>query len=465
SNQYGPVTLNQKIITDATFDVSYILGGYRVIISNQGEGFTVGSTLQYYDNSGTLTSLAGTTITSSTNQGGVYSGNYFKVNHFDHGMYSGSNKVILSEIESNIEPTTLTQPVSLSEVSTISVASTSNFGIFEGKSDNTTNTGYLKMGNEIIKYESFSSGGVINITQRGVDSTRITDHSANSLVHKYELGGVSLRRINATHNVDATGIDIDNYYVQFNRTTNGVNRNSDDTPTGYPQISFNNETACGGNNITATENIDFSGVVPHVSILNPGSLTSATGQIRTVSGTSVNGSEQSFIDLGYESVELGVENKLSSSRIVCSEINEQTYLSSSLRNKSFTMKVDLSTTNPNLSPMIFWRETSAEFLSNRLNRPINDYSSDNRVNSLLNDPHAAVYVSNTVRLTNPATSLKVILSAYRHSSADFRVLYRLFRPDSSEVEQAYELFPGYDNLKDLNGDGFVDVITATFIWL
>ena len=45
SNQYGPVTLNQKIITDATFDVSYILGGYRVIISNQGEGFTVNNTI------------------------------------------------------------------------------------------------------------------------------------------------------------------------------------------------------------------------------------------------------------------------------------------------------------------------------------------------------------------------------------------------------------------------------------
>ena len=44
--------------------------------------------------------------------------------------------------------------------------------------------------------------------------------------------------------------------------------------------------------------------------------------------------------------------------------------------------------------------------------------------------------------------MKVIVSAYRHISADFRVLYRLLKPDSSEVKESYKLFPGYDNLDD-----------------
>ena len=57
-------------------------------------------------------------------------------------------------------------------------------------------------------------------------------------------------------------------------------------------------------------------------------------------------------------------------------------------------------------------------------------------------------------MKNPATSLKVLLSAYRHSSADFRVLYTLIRPDSSQVEQKFQLFPGYDNLTFTNEDGF-----------
>ena len=63
-------------------------------------------------------------------------------------------------------------------------------------------------------------------------------------------------------------------------------------------------------------------------------------------------------------------------------------------------------------------------------------------------------VSNTIQLANPATSLKVLLSAYRDSSADFRVLYNLIKADSSEIEQTFQLFPGYDNLKDTEQSGF-----------
>ena len=133
--------------------------------------------------------------------------------------------------------------------------------------------------------------------------------------------------------------------------------------------------------------------------------------------------------------------------------------SSDLRSKSFTLKVDMETTDSNLSPMIFWKNSSVELLNNRLNSPIQNYVTDNRVNSILNDPHAAVYVSNTIRLAQPATSLKVLISAYRHASADFRVLYSLIRPEASEIVSSFDLFPGYDNLTlDNNQDGYLDVV-------
>ena len=54
--------------------------------------------------------------------------------------------------------------------------------------------------------------------------------------------------------------------------------------------------------------------------------------------------------------------------------------------------------------------------------------------------------------------MKVLLSAYRHSSNDFRVLYKLFRSDSTQIEQSYELFPGYSNLRDTDGDGYGDTV-------
>ena len=442
---------------DARITITGITGCDTLYLSNvQGNSFiNVGvSTLVYYDNSGNTVSLASTTVTSrSAATGGVYSGNFFKVNHYDHGMYSNVNKLIISNVESDVPPTTLSAPLSKTDT-TVSVASTSNFGTFENLNVGVS-TGYVKIDDEIIRYESVGVGQLTAIT-RGIDSTIISSHDLNSLVYKYELGGVSLRRINTTHDISDTEINIDSYYVEFNRSSNGIDRSTDNSPSNAPQISFNTEQICGGNNVQATENIQFNSITPHIGLLTPGSVTSATGQIKTTSGTSVNGTETSFIDQGYETIQLESENKLQTTRIVCSNVNEQTYLSG---NKSFTMKVDLATTDVNLSPLIFWKNSSVEFKNNRLNKPINDYISDNRVNSILNDPHAAIYISNTVRLAQPASALKVILSAYRHSSADFRVLYSLIRPDSSEIEQTFDLFPGYDNLTlDNNQDGYYDVV-------
>ena len=110
--------------------------------------------------------------------------------------------------------------------------------------------------------------------------------------------------------------------------------------------------------------------------------------------------------------------------------------------------------------MIYIGESSTEFISYRLNSPIgaDNYPTDNRVNSVVDDPHSAVYYSNTVRLSKPATSLKILLNAFRPESSDIRVLYRLERMDSSGVVGEFELFPGYKNLIDNDEDGFGDIV-------
>jgi hypothetical protein len=425
----------------------------------QANEFNAGQ-LNYFDTSGTIQTISGVNLLTSTNVGGLYAGNFLKINHFEHGLYSNNNKVVLSNIQSNTVPTTLTDSLGLTDT-IVSVASTSVFSTFEGVAiDPSTNPGFIKIGNEIMKYTAIGSGSLTVV--RGINSTKIENHNIGDLIYKYELGGVSLLRINKEHDISDQGIEIDSYYVEFDRgsDTNIVNRSSDSSP--YPTLSFATESSCGGTEVRSTENIQFNSIIPHVNPLNPSPLTSTTAQIRTISGTSVSGNEVSFIDQGYEDVGLDIENNLSSTRIIASNVNEITYLNSLLRNKSFTLKIDLSTNDSNLSPVIFWKEVSAEFLSSRINRPILDYIGDNRVNNILDDPHAAIYVSNTVQLTNPATSLKVLVSAYRDSSADFRVLYSLIRPDSSEIEQSFNLFPGYNNLSiDNNGDTYLDVIDAS----
>lgn len=430
----------------------------------QGDTFNDGTRLVYYNDSNARVTLGSTYIRGdSVSFGGIYNGNCIKVDHFDHGMYSSNNKVTISDVQSNISPVTLSTGLNVTDsIINVSTADTSNFASFEGSPVSALNPGYLKINNEIIKYTSVTSGSLEGIS-RGQDSTIPINHSVNSLIYKYELNGVSLRRINTTHDMSNIASDIDSYYLELDLQNNGPDRRYDGLIDGnggnYPKLGFNLESSGGGFNAYASENILFNTVIPVYQIINPGSSTNVSAQIRTVTGTSANGSEISFADQGYENVRINTENALSSSRIVCSEINESEFLSAMPRNKSFITAITLSTRNYNLSPMIFLDTAFTEFVSARLNSPITDYINDGRVNSITDDPHAAIYVSNTIRLSQPSNTLKVFLSSYRHSSADFRVLYSLLRPNASEIDQSYELFPGYQNLTiDNNQDGYLDVV-------
>lgn len=445
---------------DAAITVTGITQGIDTLyLSNvQGQSFTSGANLIIFNDSNVAVTLGSTTITSSTPQTDQNSGNFLQVSHYNHGMYSKNNKLRVNSVQSNIQPGLLANALTISATSiTIGVADTSRFATFEGMPVSATNPGYALIENEIIKYESIGSGTLQTVT-RAVDSTLADSYSAGTQVYKYELNGVSLRRINTTHDISDFAIDIDNYYLEIDRSVNGVDRSTDNNPSGFPQLSFTDEKVIGGTEVYASENIQFDSVTPSYSILNPGSSTSVSASIRTVSGTSVNGNEVSFVDQGFEPVELNAVNNLSSTRIVCSKINEQTYLKDMPRNRSFTTGITLSTQNSNLSPQIYTDTAFTEFRSNRINSPISNYVTDSLSKSLTDDPHAAVYVSKTVNLKYPATSLKIILSASRPASSDFRVLYSLIRADSSEVSQPFELFPGYDNLIDTNGDNLGDVV-------
>jgi len=449
---------------NARVSISSITGLDTLYLSGlQGESssFAIGIGVSYYPNNyptSPIVSLASTTIRSFNIDGGVNSGNYIKVDHFDHGMYSGIDKVKINDAQSSYSPTTLSVAMSSNEINTISIANTSIFSTFEGVNVGAANSGYVKIGDEIIAYSGVNNGTLtIASGGRGIDGTVITPHDSRSLVYKYELNGVSLRRINKEHTMSSTDIGMDDYYIEISRSENGANRSSDGSLANAPQLSFTNDGSFGGPNVKVSENINFSGLIPTYDLITPGSSTSVSASIKTVSGTSIDGNENSFIEQLPEPVQLNVLNTLKTVRLVASDVNEknQPGLSNLLRKKSFTTAITLSTRDSNLSPLIYLDNAFTEFRINRLDNPVSDYSSDNRVNSILEDPHAAIYVSNTVNLVQPATSLKVILSAYRHESADFRVLYSLIRADSSEVPQAFELFPGYDNLKYTTDQGLL----------
>lgn len=450
--------------TAAQFTITAVTDYDRIYLTNvQGQSFTTGATLQYFNNSNVRTNTS-LSVLSSTQLGSIFSGNYFKVNHFAHGMHSTTNQVEISGVESDIPKVQITATFSPNSTQ-VSVASTTDFGTFEGVPVSGTNPGYFKLYSEIVSYTGVTNGGLLTGLSRNQDSTISSpnySYSVGEEIMKYEVGGVSLRRINRTHNISDTRGDLDTYYLEFDRTGTsllGNNRSSDASLANSPQLSFSREDNVGGNDLVATQNVMFNKIIPSFDVYGPGSNISVSARVRTVTSTSAGGNEVSFIDSGYQSVQLNAINEFITPRMVCSRPNETAYLTELPNSKSFTTAITLSTTDPNLSPQIFLDGSATNFSIPRLDNPVSNYVIDSRANQIEDNSHAARYVSNTIILAQPATSLKVILTAYRHSSADFRVLYNLVSADSYAIQQSFNLFPGYNNLTtDNNQDGYLDIV-------
>jgi len=405
---------------------------------NKGKFITSGGSANFY-NSVSITNSSENILPTnalfgiSTSATSYNNGRYILVFHPNHGMYSSNNKVEIKGASSDILPSKLTLGCGITETGVIYVSDTSNFVNFEGSAVDVTNPGYIKISDEIIKYEALGSGQLLNIT-RAVEGTTALVHPVDSLVYKYEFDRVSLTKINKTHNVvDPT---IDSYYIQVSSG------------------AFSESKFGGGNNIHASKNKQFSLLEFDKNFVTTFKDTNIYPTVRTVSSTSIDGTEVSFKDKGFESVDIAGLNKFSTPRMVASRINETTLINSTefLDNKSFTLQLTMNTQNENVSPIINLNNSNCTVYNYRINEPVglSSYKTDNRMNSNTEDPHSFIYTSKKIDLSQSATSLKVLLTAYRSQYSDIRVLYKIFRNDVPDENQIWELFPGYLNL-DVNG--------------
>jgi len=422
----------------------------QLILDNvQGDFLVgVGGTLSYTTTSGTYlinqSQGGNVTITDITAE---KSGTTIKVNHKNHGMYFDQNYVSISNVASDIVPTKLTQPYSLDSVTPLVVENISGFGVFENVGVASTNPGYLLIGDEVIAYTSASGASLGGVITRQISGTS-KNYPTGTPVYKYELGGVSLRRINKVHEVafDESSKSFDNYNINIDMSADGIDRTNGDS---FPILYFNESKSAGGDNIKASQNIPYEVITPMVQNLTVRG-TSLNAQIRTVTGRSIDGSdfESPFLDKGFEAVSLNQTNYLDGTRLICSEINELNNLGLIAENKSLNMRLSLSTVDTRISPVIDLQRTNIILTSNRINRPITDYAVDPRVNSMLEDPNACQYVSKENRLTNPASSIQVILDAHINSYSDIRAFYSISNEEN--FNPIFVPFPGYDNL-DANG--------------
>jgi hypothetical protein len=343
-----------------------------------------------------------------------------KVRHRDHGMYSTSNNVVITGVSSGISTTLATSALTTTSTS-LTLTSATNFP--------TSGTVTVKINNEIIS--GTISGTTISSLTRGIGDSDAAAHTVGDTIELYMINSVPLTEINKTH-TSISNIGIDSYVITVSTT---------------PSVSGTSGVAeVGGTSVFASENFRFELMQSNISTLELEN-TSIVARVRSTSATSPSGVESSFTKTTSANAKpfaLGENFKFETSRMVASQINETNELSGE---KSFNIDLTLSTFNPNLSPVIDLDRASVNLIANRINNI--DDSSDvfpttdfNASTEPVGDQNAAIYLTKSIALENPATSIRVFFAAAKKSTSDIKVLFKTLGSDESKDfdEKGYTFF-------------------------
>ena len=447
---------------NARLTVASIGSTSELILDNvQGE-FAVGSGNLLFEGAtagvtSAITGAGGNTGASIPTSGitTVSDGLHILVNHKNHGMHHQTNRVTISDVEGDITPQKLTIAYANNSTAAITVDSVGIFTSFENVAVAATNPGYVKIKDEVIKYTGTSGSTLTGIT-RQQDSTLAKNYIIGDLVSKYELGGVSLRRINLTHSLgdvtDSNPITLDSYKIKLDMGANGIGRSTTTAASFPPRLFSNQSKSTGGLDIRATQNMPFELITPIVQNTTvPG--TSLSAQIKTVSGTSVNdgsgtGSDIPFTVQEVEDIAINEINYLNSPRIIASRVNETNNATITVLpgDRSFNMSLSLASNDSRVSPIIDTERMSAILTSNRVDKLISDFTTDNRVDTLEDDPSGAQYISKENTLETSATSIKIIVDAHINEYSDIRAFYAI--GENPGFDPIFVPFPGFDNLNE-----------------
>jgi len=354
-----------------------------------------------------------------------------KIKHRDHGMYSTSNNVAITGVSSEI--TTRMSGAITATSTSLTLSSSTNFPS-SGTVTLRINTDNV---NEIIS--GTISGTTVSSLTRGIGDTDAIAHLDNSLIHLYQINGVPLTEINATHTAIAN-IGIDSYTINLSTT---------------PSVSgTSGDAEVGGINVFASENYRFETMKTSISSMAL-KQTGITAAVRTTTATSPSGSETSFSVDSTSKAKIFTLNEnfnFEISRLVASKINQDNEMSAS---KSLFVDLALSSSNANLSPVLDLDRASVALIANRLNQI--DSSSDVYPTSDFNamtepdgDQNASIYLTKGIALENPATSIKLFFAGNKKSSANIKVLFKIL-PAASAL--------GFDDIgyTFFNTDGSADV--------
>ena len=115
----------------------------------------------------------------------------------------------------------------------------------------------------------------------------------------------------------------------------------------FPARFFSQTKRGGGLAVVSSQNVQFETITPNIQTMTPPG-TNIGARVRTVSATSIDGSEQSFVDQGFQAVSVTGQTHFETPRMVASKLNEDSQLANLPGNKSLTLEVLITSNSRNV---------------------------------------------------------------------------------------------------------------------
>lgn len=203
-----------------------------------------------------------------------------------------------------------------------------------------------------------------------------------------------------------------------------------------------NSLRVGGSGIIVSKQAMYNSYLPLVETLQPENV-SISASVKLTEGASfgdlqggrnedANGAYAK--DGSYSNIALNEVNITNTTKLIASDSNETLSLSG---NKSFTLKLDLSTDDPKVSPVIDLQRAQLAVFENIIDNQ--DSASADGYNipiSFVAETHPtdgssiAKHITNEITLQEDAVGLKIIFAANRPPSSDFKVYYKASASDA-----------------------------------
>jgi hypothetical protein len=277
---------------------------------------------------------------------------------------------------------------------------------------------------------------------------------------------------NATITLSSVGDTLGGFPVDsINKVFSSINNYGIDSFACTPDLSsyhlsYTNaveSTIAGGDQAYATTNMYYD--VLHTMI--PSLTYKDTTLLSSVRRTGTNSPEDNNLDSTFtlrsknEFITLNDNNYFERPSIIASSINESEEQTGGTNNKSFECRLQFTSANQNLSPVIDIGTIGCLGIMNRINNidSANDLpggSTGSMIHVPSTEPdgdnNAMVYITRKVNLKNPATTLKVIADNYRPPESDLKFMFKILKNDETTPidDLGFEYF---------NGDGEPDVVT------